>query len=44
METKIKPTDEYEAKVDFEGYIIILRENQAEFEKDLQMLIEQYAI
>ena len=44
MDTKIKRIDGNESKVEFSGYIIIVSETKSEFEKELQELIERYAI
>jgi hypothetical protein len=44
METKITRIDESEARVDFSDYILISYQEKSAFEKDLQEVIERYAI
>ena len=44
METKITRVDESEGRVEFKGLILISWEQKSEFEKELNELIEKYAI
>ena len=44
MDTKYKIVDECEGQIEFSGIIQITRESYLEFEKELQELIEKYAI
>ena len=44
METKIKRVDRDEARVEFSGVILISYEQKSEFEKELQEVIDKYAI
>ena len=44
MDIKITRIDEMEAKVEFSGSILITYEKKSDFEKELQALIDYYAI
>ena len=44
MNTKITRVDESEGRVEFSGLIIISWQEKSSFEKELQALIEQYAL
>ena len=44
MNTKITRVDESEGRVEFSGLILICWETKSAFEKELQELIEKYAI
>jgi len=44
MNIKVKRVDESEGRVEFEGAIVISWETKSNFEKELQELIEKYAI
>ena len=44
METIIKRVDESEATVEFNGKILISYETKSDFEKELQEVMDKYAI